>query len=86
MVEDSESLVDVMAKLRSGGVRQQVKDATGKVTEIVFTSPTEAVGPLRHQRRELRGLHRPHRPGEAHRRTLEGRAGHGLRRHRARPG
>ncbi|MGZ4690733.1 MAG: hypothetical protein ACXVIM_05895 [Acidimicrobiia bacterium] len=41
-VEDSGSLKDVMAKADSGPYAQQVKDASAKVTDVVFTSPTEA--------------------------------------------
>ena len=42
VVEGSESLVGVMDQIRNGSFAQQVKDATAKVTEIVFVSPTEA--------------------------------------------
>jgi hypothetical protein len=41
-VEGSEGLTGVMEEIRNGTFAQQVKDATAKVTEIVFTSPTEA--------------------------------------------
>jgi hypothetical protein len=42
VVQDSESLKPVMEQIRNGAFAQQVKDATAHVTEVVFTSPTEA--------------------------------------------
>lgn len=42
VVEDSDSLTGVMDEIRTGSFQQQVKDATAKVTDVVFTSPTEA--------------------------------------------
>jgi hypothetical protein len=42
LVEDSESLVAVMDEIRRGTFAQQVQNASAKVTEVVFVSPTEA--------------------------------------------
>lgn len=41
-VEDSDSLQDVIASADSGAFAQQVKDPSAVVSEVVFTSPTEA--------------------------------------------
>jgi hypothetical protein len=41
-VEDSDELADVIAQADSGSFAQQVKDASAVVTDVVFTSPTEA--------------------------------------------
>jgi hypothetical protein len=42
VVEDSGSLVGVMDQIRNGSFAEQVKNASGQVTEVVFVSPTEA--------------------------------------------
>ncbi len=42
VVQDSDALKPVMEQIRNGSFAQQVKDATAKVTDVVFTSPTEA--------------------------------------------
>jgi hypothetical protein len=41
-VQDGDALAETMDAARSGGFAQQVKDAHAVVTEVVFTSPTEA--------------------------------------------
>lgn len=42
VVQDSDALRAVIEEIRNGTFAQQVKDATAVVTEVVFTSPTEA--------------------------------------------
>lgn len=42
VVQDSDALKPVMDEIRNGTFAQQVKDATAQVTDVVFTSPTEA--------------------------------------------
>jgi hypothetical protein len=41
-VQDSDALKAVIERIRTGTFAQQVKDATAHVTDVVFTSPTEA--------------------------------------------
>ena len=62
-----------MDEIRSGSFAQQVKDATAKVTEIVFTSPTEAA--VRYDINIENYTNFPGRIGQgaADRRSLEGR-------------
>lgn len=42
VVQDGDALKPVMEQIRNGTFAQQVKDATARVTDVVFTSPTEA--------------------------------------------